>query len=141
HGHVSDTMLSCATAIVACLEYPHTDFDERAALLYRLTLDCARGVRAPRMHLRRVPMLAMHHTTRDPMRALVAKARESQGQGGIHAVSLLHGFPWADTADGGAAVLIVADPDAPDAASLCASLANQFFEQRGELAARLLTPE
>lgn len=141
HGHVSDAMLECATAIVACLEYPHTDFDERAQLLYRLTLACARGAPPPKMHLRRVPMLAMHHTTREPMRFLTERARSAQGQGGIRAVSLLHGFPWADTADAGAAVLVVADRDAPQAAQLCETLAHEFFEQRGELASRLLPPQ
>lgn len=140
HGHVSETMLMCATAIVACLEYPHTDFDERAALLYRLTMECARGGRKPKMHLRRVPMLAMHHTTREPMRSLTDRARSAQGTDGIHSVSLLHGFPWADTHDGGAAVLVVAEPDAPAGAGLSEALAQAFFEQRGELAARLLPP-
>ena len=106
HGLVSNAMTESADVMLACKEYPHTDFDERARLTYQLTAKAARGEIKPVMAYRWVPMLAMHHPTREPMRGLVDRTTALEVTGRALAISLLHGFPWSDCADGGASVLV-----------------------------------
>lgn len=136
HGHVSDRMSAHADAMLACLEYPHIDFDERADLLVSIMAAAIDSGARPRTWRARVPMIDMHHTTREPMRGLVAAARSAQG-GGAAAISLMHGFPWADCPDAGASVVVIGSDEAVAKAALN-KFSRDFFTARGEVRARQL---
>jgi microcystin degradation protein MlrC len=139
HGNVSRAMIENSTILMGCLEYPHTDFAERASHLFEEIERVARGRPAPYCSFVRVPMLALQHTARDPMRALVMRARAAQ-QGGVRAISLMHGFPWSDSPDTGSCVLVYGDKPA-EADALAARFASDFFELRNDVRSRLLAPE
>lgn len=132
HGHVSERMTHNADAIVACLEYPHIDFDERSRMLVSILADALENGTRPRTWRAKVPMIDMHHTTREPMAALTAAARAERC-----AVSLMHGFPWADCPDAGASVVVTGD-DERCAKDLMANFSRAFFEARGEVRSRQL---
>ena len=51
-------------------------------------------------------------TDREPMRSLMARAREAERRPGLLSVSLMAGFPYADVPEMGPSVIAVADGDA-----------------------------
>jgi microcystin degradation protein MlrC len=136
HGYASDRLLAASDICLACKEYPHDDFDARAVQLYDLVARHVAGEISPLQVRMKAPMLAMHHPTRQPMRGLVDRTNAME-QGSVLAVSLLHGFPWADTPEAGASVVVVCDGDAAGAHSLAEELAAAFFAQRNEVKGRL----
>lgn len=132
HGNMSARMAEHANALVACREYPHTDFDERAAQLFEIGERYARGEIRTRIHLQRVPMIGLFYTTLPQMAAVNETALAIERRAGIHSVSLMHGFPWADQPDTGACIVIVAEPECEDAPELARDLGRSFFAVRKE---------
>lgn len=132
HGNVSDRMLADANALVACLLYPHTDFDERAEQLFDIGERHARGEIRTRNYFQRVPMLGLYYTTLPRMAAVNDAALAVQQRDGIFSVSLMHGFPWADQPDAGAGVIIVAEPGRDEVPDAARELGRQFFSVRDE---------
>jgi microcystin degradation protein MlrC len=130
HCNVTDAMLDNATIIMACREYPHTDFDERAGELFEQILAVAEGKTNPVTVQVRIPMLAMFHTPREPMRSFVDRARDCERHNTVLQVTLAHGFPWSDFEGAGASVLVTTDGDKEKAASLARDLADEFFTLR-----------
>lgn len=132
HGNVSSALLDAADAVVACLLYPHTDFDERGEQLFDIGERFVRGEIRPRNVFQRVPMLGVYYTTLPQMTEVNAAAVALQSHKGILSVSLMHGFPWADHPDVGASVIIVADEACQDAEAHALALGRKFFGARGE---------
>jgi microcystin degradation protein MlrC len=132
HGNVSARMADASNALVACLLYPHTDFDERAEQLFDIGERFTRGEIRTRNHVQRVPMLGLFYTTLPRMAAVNDAAAKMQDRDGIHSVSLMHGFPWADQPDAGAAVIVVAEPDQAEVPDLARQIGRQFFAAWGE---------
>lgn len=135
HGNVTPAMIASGAVLLACKEYPHTDYPDRSADLYDILAAATgkRGGRMPRTAMRRVPMLGLFGTTESPMRDFVRRLEACERLPGILSVSAMHGFPWSDTADTGAAMLVVhaGDEDAAHAAAqLAAQLAGELFALR-----------
>jgi microcystin degradation protein MlrC len=142
HGNMSEDMVAGGTIVVACKEYPHVDYPERANELYTLLERASRG--GPRAHtmLVRVPMLALMGTTEEPMRGFVKKMQACESEPGVLSVSAMHGFPWSDTPYTSAAMLVVHDAGDPragqDADRVARELAAEFFALRLAAPARRL---
>src|SRR5215471_5191560 len=66
------------------------------------------------------------------MRGIVDKCAALEGQDGILSVSIVHGFPWADVADMGSKVVVVADGDKAKAERLAREIGMEFFRLRHE---------
>ncbi len=132
HGNTSQAMLEGANALVACRLYPHTDFDSRAEHLFDIAEKYVRGEIRTKHYFHRVPMLGIFYTTLPKMAALGRAADAVEGLDGIHSVSLMHGFPWADQPDTGGCIIVVAEPGHADAAGQARRLAHEFFAARDE---------
>lgn len=132
HANVTSQMIAGADVMLACREYPHIDFDERAEQLFRLCFDAARGQLRPRLHYHRVPMLSRFHTTAPGMKALTVDCRMLEGQDGLLALSLIHGFPNANTPDTGAGMLFVTDGDGEGPLKALNMVRQRFFDLRSE---------
>ena len=80
HCHVTPLMVEQATVLVLYKEFPHTDFAERAADLFRLVVDAAQGRTRPHMALWDCRMIGSYFTTLQPMKGFVddVKAREGR---------------------------------------------------------------
>nr|WP_321440650.1 M81 family metallopeptidase [uncultured Hyphomonas sp.] len=139
HGNLTQDMVDNATLIAACLEYPHTDFPERAEHVLDVLENAVDGKCRPVMALKRVPMLGIFHTTRDPMRGFVDRISALQDSGEALSISVAHGFPWADTPQTGAAILVVMDGDTGKAQELAERLSQDFFAMREDIAAPRIT--
>ena len=134
HGNVSEDMVASGAILVACKEYPHIDYPQRAAELYELLARGARDGLRTRTVMRRVPMLGIMGTTEEPMRGFVQKMQAREREPGILSISAMHGFPWSDTPYTSAAMLVVHDADDPRAGDNARRIA-------GELSVGVLRPE
>lgn len=134
HGNVSAAMVDSGAILVACKEYPHTDYLPRARELHSMVAAAARGGVMPITLRKRVPMIAPLGTTENPMHDFVRRLEACEGLGGVLSVSAMHGFAWSDTADMGASILVVhegADAGAAaNAEALAGKLAAELFEIR-----------
>jgi len=126
HGNVSERMLECADFILACLEYPHTDFSERAEMAFELLERAVRDEVRPITAAARLPIVGAYPTTAPPMRDFVAAARAAQQRPGVLAVSAFHGFWLADQPHACACLVVTADGDAAAATALAETLACHF---------------
>ena len=134
HCHLTAQMVGNATAIVAYKEYPHVDTEERAAELFAICVGSAEGSVRPVMAAVPLHMVGIFETTRDPLRSFVARMRALEGRDGVLSVSFGHGFPYADVADVGATMLVVADGDAATARGTAEMLAREVWAMRAEIA-------
>ena len=142
HCNLSPAMLESGAALVACKEYPHIDYAARGEELHAMLGAMVRGDLAIKAHWKRVPLLGIFGTTVAPMSDFVARLKDSEDRlPGILSVSVLHGFPWADTPHTCAAVLVLAE-DSPAAAGvaedLLQELAEAFYSIRETAAAKRL---
>lgn len=132
HANISPQMVEAASALVACRNYPHTDFAERAIDLYALGVQAVSRQIAPTIRFEPLPMLGMFYTTAPRMAKANEAARALEGRSGILAVSLIHGFLWADTPGMGAGILIVSDGRVSDFENEIRHVGKLFFDAREE---------
>lgn len=141
HGNITEAMMRNATLIVACKEYPHTDFRERADHLLDVLEATVAGQVNPVAAFCKLPMIGIFHTTREPMRGLVDRTSALERTPGVISISIAHGFPWADTPHAGAAVIVVTDKDQSLARRLSREIAQELFAMREAIAAPMTTVE
>ena len=132
HCHFTELMRTSADLIICFKEYPHVDGEARAIELWKLLQDTVAGRVRPVTAAVDCRMVGMWHTTREPMRGFVERMQSFEGRDGVLSVSLGHGFPWADVADGGAKLWVIADGDEAKARSLAGQLAREFWDMREE---------
>jgi len=133
HCHLTPQMLDAATLIVCFKEYPHTDIPERAHDLFALTVDAAEGRTLPVMRDFDCRMISMYPTQSPIMRSFVDDMITTEGQGGILSLSLVHGFPYGDTAVTGTRMLAIADGDAKLAAQTAQAFGMRLWDNREAL--------
>ncbi|MDB5495562.1 MAG: microcystinase [Phenylobacterium sp.] len=135
HGNVTQAMVDNATLVIACKEYPHSDFLERADELLDVLEAAVAGRVRPVASWRRLPMMGIFHTTRQPMRGMVDRISAMEKEPGVLSVSIAHGFPWHDTPHTGAAVIVVTDNDRALGDALAARIGAELFAMREDIAA------
>jgi microcystin degradation protein MlrC len=127
--------------LLACLEYPHTDFGSRAVQLAELTERAVSRTIRPITVRRRVPMLGTYYTTQSPMREFVDWAKSFEGKDGVLCVSVTHGFAWSDIPDCGANVVVCADGDAAIAANFADRISERYFALRDAIRSPLISTD
>ena len=141
HCHLTQALVGVADAVILMRHYPHDDYLERGAELYRLCLAKATGEVAPTSALFDCRMVGFYPTTDQPMAGLVERFGEIEGQPGVLSVSFAHGFPWGDTPDTGSRVLVITDGDPGLAARLSEQLGREIYAAREALLPRFPTVE
>lgn len=122
HCHLTSEMIVHANALICFKEYPHTDIRERAQELMALCEAAARGVVRPVASVVDCQMIAVLHTSHEPVRGFIDHLQRLQGQDGILSISIVHGFPWGDVGDMGTKVLVYSDGDEQAGASVARTL-------------------
>ena len=136
HGNVAPAMADYANILVGYQTYPHIDQRERGLLAAELVTRMVRGEVRAVTKIAKPPLilnLLGQDTNREPMKSLLAKARECEKRPGVLSVSLMAGFPYADVPDMGPAVIAVADENANLAAAVTEELAAAMWAVREEL--------
>jgi microcystin degradation protein MlrC len=139
HAHLTERMLTGADAIITYKEYPHIDGGKRARELFRLCVDAAAGQTRPTMAMYDCRMVGMFPTPAGPMADFVAEMQAQEGRDGVLSLSLSHGFPWGDVADGGVRMLAVTSGDAARAGDVARRFGERFFDLREAVSDRGLT--
>ncbi|MEM1110836.1 MAG: M81 family metallopeptidase [Pseudomonadota bacterium] len=130
HASLSERLLQEADLVTAIKEYPHTDFPETARQLVNLCLRFARDEIRPVTALLPLPLFTLWHTPQEPARSIVERARALEAAEQVLHVSLVHGFPWSDVADAGAAVLVTCDADAETALRFACEFGEHLWSIR-----------
>ncbi len=130
HCHYTALMQRSADVIVAYKEYPHTDALPRLREVLDIVTKAAQGRVKPITAVFDCKMVGLWHTTREPMAGFVRRMQAVEQQPGVLSVSLGHGFPWADVAEGGAKLWVTTDNDAALAATLAEELGREFWSLR-----------
>lgn len=136
HGNVAAVMAEDADALIGYQTYPHIDQRQIGLAAARMMVRTIRKEIRPRTAVARPPMilnLLGQETDREPMRSLMALAREAERRPGLLSVSLMAGFPYADVPMMGPAVIVVADDDRDAAQAVADELAGKMWEVRREL--------
>ncbi len=131
HAHLFDAMVDHATVLAFFKEYPHTDAAERAADVFHLVADTLAGRVRPAMSVYDCRMIGIYHTNLAPMRAFVDRISALEGRDGVLSISVVHGFPWGDTAETGTKLLVVTDNQPERGAALAEALGRELIALRG----------
>jgi microcystin degradation protein MlrC len=127
HANVSSRMLDAADLVVACREYPHTDYAERAAEMLPQLARIRRGEVQPTTAAVRFMAPGVYPTPEEPIRSLVARFTEAQSRPAVLHVSLNHGFEGSDQPDLSASVVVTTDGDQGAAEALARSVGEDFL--------------
>ena len=138
HANVTQRMARHATLMVAYKAYPHTDIDDRAADVARLTLDAAERRIHPVTAMWDCRMAGSWPTTREPLQSFVKDLQALEGRDGVLSVSHAHGFDFADVPEAGARIWVITDGDEALAARLAAQLGRRLWSLRDALHQRPL---
>jgi microcystin degradation protein MlrC len=144
HANVSPVMAQYADALVGYQTYPHTDQRQVGLAAAGLLARTIRQEIRPRIAVARPPMilnLLGQETDREPMRTLMTLARQAERRPGLLSVSLMAGFPYADTPAMGPSVIAVADSDRANARDVAEELAGRMWAVRRELFVPCPQPE
>ncbi len=142
HANLSPEMAQLVDIASGYRTYPHVDMRETAArvlgLLERAVAGEIRPVGAIRNTGRLLGSFNMR-TDAGPMSALQALARAREATPVLD-VSIFGGFPYADTPDCGASVMVYADGSRAAAAEAAAELSGAICDREGEFAPALVAP-
>lgn len=131
HCHLSDEMVESTDAIKCYLEYPHTDVDERSAQMSELITQQIDGAVTPVQSVFDCKMIAMFHTTEDPMQAFVSKIKSiADSDPKVLSISVAHGFPWGDVPAMGTKMLVITDNDKAYGDEMAERLGKELYEIR-----------
>ncbi len=118
HTNLSPAMVENADILVGYKTYPHVDLYETGMAAAELLLKRVKGeirpVRAAE-YPRIIAPLGNTSTLDEPMKSMMARAREMETEPGVLSVSVFGGFSWADIPDAGMSALVITDGgrDAP----------------------------
>ncbi|MFO0907791.1 MAG: M81 family metallopeptidase [Isosphaeraceae bacterium] len=138
HANVSELMASTADALIAYRTYPHIDQRQRGTKAGAIAWRAARGEIRPVVALRKPSMLIhllAQDTGREPMRSIVASLDALDPDPRVLDVSVLAGFPYADTPATGASCLAVTDNDPVLAERVAETLKKRVWDARVALTA------
>jgi microcystin degradation protein MlrC len=117
--------------LVAFKEYPHTDIMERAFELVDICVAAAEKKVKPVSAIYECHMIDQMHTTRDPLKSIVAHAKAMEKLPRVLSASIAHSFPWGDVPGMGTKTLVVTDNDPALAAALAKELGEMVIAARG----------
>lgn len=143
HGNLSPQMVAATDALFAYRSNPHIDQQARGVEAAELMLKTLRGEVRPVQAACFPPMainIERQCTTEPPLLKYMARLDEVRGQASILGVSLMLGFPYADVAEMGSALVVVTDGDADLAQRTANQLAAELWELRTPLAGSFISP-
>ena len=133
HCHLTEAMLTKATALIAFKEYPHVDVPQRAPELYRICVDAAQGRVRPVMRDFDCRMIQAMPTPDGAMRAFVDEMTAWEDTPGVLSLSLAHGFPWGDHPRTGVRAFAVTDGDPALADQMARRVGERIFALREDV--------
>lgn len=142
HANITSAMVEHASMLIACRSYPHVDLAETGArAAYAMSRLLATGV-APRKSLRKLPFLiplVWQCTLIEPAMSIY-RLRDELERDAVLSLSFAPGFPLADIAECGPAV--VAYASSPEHAARAAdALAEEVMGREREFGGEIHAPD
>ncbi len=140
HGKVTDYMASQFDFFSACKEYPHTDLSSSASDALQQGAKALLGQTNPCFYYERIPILLPPTANiEDELFTGVIrnKCLAYEKQPAVLNCSVMHGFPYQDTAFCGMYVMATTDGDPALAKDVCKELAQWIWDHREESCASL----
>ncbi|BBK38049.1 microcystinase C [Allostella sp. ATCC 35155] len=137
HCNLTQRMVDNCTALIGYKTYPHTDMHVVGEQIGRVLMRALKGEVDPVMAWGNRPILAQTlrmGTDDEPMRSLIALAREIERRPGILAATIFGGFPMADIPEAGISAIVVADGDRAAAQAAVDEILDAAWQQRVEFA-------
>lgn len=134
HATISEKMIKNADAFVGYKTAPHIDERETGKRAAELLLHALKGGKLA-MKACRIPFLVAgekSETNTPPMKELMEEIKEREKEEKILSISILMGFPWADTEDGGVSIIVVTEGDEEKAKDTATKEAQNFWSKREE---------
>ena len=144
HANVTERMARLSDVIVGFQTYPHVDMHDRGREAVELLVRTIRGEVKPVQAYRQLPLLTlapMQCTLREPMQSTMQGVRAMVRDHELLTATVSMGFPFADIADAGVAVLVTSDDDAALAERHSDELADRIWQLRDDLEPKLTTIE
>src|SRR5690606_27743076 len=141
HANLSRQMIDQADAIVGYDTYPHVDMAERGAEAVALLTLLIGGQHLHKAH-RKLPLLTVpqvQSTDDEPMVAIMRFVRDVEARDGIASATVAMGFPYADSGDLGASILVYGDKAAAERAA--DDIADTLWQARETFAPVLIDPD
>lgn len=141
HANVSARMIAQADAIVGYDTYPHVDMAQRGAEAIGL-LASRVGGRHFHKAQRKLPLITVpqvQSTVDEPMSSVMRYLHEVEERAGVASATVAMGFPYADSLDLGASVLVYGDKEAAERAA--DDLADAIWQARNAFAPVLIDPD
>ncbi|MGV3479300.1 MAG: M81 family metallopeptidase [Sphingobium sp.] len=131
HSHLTSAMLGHADVLIAYREYPHTDIADATAKLFDLCVHrlCLGIAMLPCVF--DCAQIDIYYTAAAPMRDLLAELELIEEDPEILSISIIHGFPWGDSADLGTKILVYVRSDIERGRALAADIGNRMIGLRG----------
>ena len=138
HANLSPMMIDATDALIAYRSNPHIDQFERgreAAILMSRSL---KGEVIPVQHAVFPPFvmnIERQATAESPCLELYHVADTLRERSGVLSISILQGFPYADVAEMGSAVIAVTDQDESLAGAIATELSDAMWSERTQFTA------
>lgn len=142
HANLSAQMVESTDALIAYRTNPHLDQRQRGFEAARLMARTLQGEIRPTQAAGFPPLainIEAQLTSAPPCLPLYRRADEMLSRRGVLSNSILLGFPYADVAEMGSAVLVVTDNDLLRAQHLAHELAASLWTRRHEFVGRLIS--
>lgn len=136
HANIAQQLVDQATALVVYKSNPHLDQRARGVQAADILIETINGQVRPVQALVKPDMflnIVHQYTSRNPMQAIMQAAATLEGQPGILAANVAAGYQYADVAEMGPSVVVVADGDADLAQQGAQSLADLMWNSRDQL--------
>ena len=135
HCNLTQKMVDNCTALIGYKTYPHVDMYEVAERVGRIVVGAVQSKFNPVMAWGHPPLLSQtltQGTDDEPMKSLIAMAREAEAKPGILAATVFGGFPMADMPDAGTSSVLVTDGNAELAKKTRDAILDEAWKRREE---------
>ena len=132
HAHLTDRMVEHADFLIFMKEYPHTDGLERTKEALEVIGGLLDEALALTPSVTNCELLGFFPTNQSPMREFVDGLFEKEKDKRVVSISFIHGFPWGDTPDVGAKVLVYTNNDKQEADRLGRLVCHEVWSIKDE---------
>jgi microcystin degradation protein MlrC len=142
HGNLSPQMVEACDALIAYRTNPHLDQKARGIDAARLMIRTVNGEQRPTMAAAFPPMainIEKQCTNEEPCYSFYKMADEQLKDERVRFNSIMLGFPYADVAEMGSAVIVVTNDDQPLAQKCADELARAMWDRREEFVGTLIS--
>jgi len=142
HGSITEEMNEVYDLMLGVYDYPHVDMYERGVEAIEAAVRIVAGEWKPTTHVERLPLLLPTSTTDvSPAADIRRRCLEIGAEPGVIRAAFFHGFPYTDSPQAGASIVVTTLDDPALARRHARDLAREVWDRRQEFVHESLTPE